>query len=88
MGCDGRNGCREAILLVKDHKAIYNASSCEHQNRDHLASIWMKIAQEMGVGKWSALVFCFFDDDDVYNNKNNNNTSNSNNVLIVIRPSI
>jgi hypothetical protein len=47
------------ILLVKDHVSFYDALHCEHPNRDQLASICMKIAQEMGVGKWSTLVFCF-----------------------------
>jgi len=60
---------------------------CEHWNCNQLASIWMKIAQEMGVGKWSTMVFCFFDDDSVHSNKNNN-TNNSNNVLTDIRPPI
>jgi ribulose kinase len=45
------------ILLVKDHEAIFDASRCEHRNRDYIASIWLKIAQEMGVGKWSVSVF-------------------------------
>jgi hypothetical protein len=39
------------ILLVKDHESFYNALHCEHQNCNQLANIWMKIAQEMGVGK-------------------------------------
>jgi hypothetical protein len=39
------------ILLVKDHEAIFDASSFEHRNRDYLASVWQKIAQEMGDGK-------------------------------------
>jgi hypothetical protein len=47
------------ILLVKDHESFYDALHCEHQNCDQLASICMKIAQEMAVGKWSTLVFCF-----------------------------
>jgi hypothetical protein len=47
------------ILLVKDHEAIFDASRCEHRNRDYIASVWLKIAEEMGVGKWSASVFYF-----------------------------
>ena len=47
------------ILLVKDHEAIFDTSRCEHQNRDYIASVWLKIAKEIGVGKWSALVFYF-----------------------------
>jgi hypothetical protein len=39
------------ILLVKDHEAIFDASRCEHRNRDYIASIWQKIAQELGEGK-------------------------------------
>jgi rRNA pseudouridine-1189 N-methylase Emg1 (Nep1/Mra1 family) len=39
------------ILLVKDHEAIFDASRCEHRNRDYIASVWEKIAQEMGEGK-------------------------------------
>ena len=45
------------IILVKDHEAIFDASRCEHRNRDYIASVWLKIAQEMGVGKWSVSVF-------------------------------
>jgi hypothetical protein len=66
----GINGCGK----VKDHEAIYNASRCEHRNQDYIASIWMKIAQEMGIGKWSTSVF--------------NCLSNINNVLVVVRPFI
>jgi hypothetical protein len=47
------------ILLVKDHEAIFDASRCEHRNRDYIASVWLKIAKEMGVGKWSPSVFYF-----------------------------
>ena len=47
------------ILLVKDHEAIFDASRCEHRNRDYVASIWQKIAQEMGVGKTRASMFYF-----------------------------
>jgi hypothetical protein len=39
------------ISLVKDHEAIFDASRCEHRNRDYIASVWQKIAQEMGKGK-------------------------------------
>ena len=45
------------IILVKDHEAIFDDSRCEHWNRDYIASIWLKIAQEMGVGKWNTSVF-------------------------------
>jgi hypothetical protein len=47
------------ILLVKDNEAIYDASCCEHQDRDYIASVWMIIAQEMGIGKRSASMFHF-----------------------------
>jgi hypothetical protein len=47
------------ILLLKDHEVIYDASRYEHQNRDYVASVWLKIAQEMGVAKWSVSVFYF-----------------------------
>jgi hypothetical protein len=49
-------GCYEMdveklIYLVKDHEAIFDASRCEHRNRHYIASVWQKIAQEMGEGK-------------------------------------
>jgi hypothetical protein len=47
------------ILLVKNHEAIFDALCCEHRNRDYIASIWQKIAKEVGIGKWSVLVFYF-----------------------------
>ena len=50
-----------------------------------------KIAQEMDVGTWRALLFfaCFNDDNDDDDNKNNSNTiSNKVVVAIVIRPYI
>jgi hypothetical protein len=48
------------ILLVKDHQAVYDACDSDQRNRDYIASLWAKIAQEMDVGKWRALVFfCF-----------------------------
>jgi ribulose kinase len=60
----GRDGCYleeemdvEKLILVKDHEAIVDASRCEHRNRDYIASVWQKIAQEMGVGKRSASIF-------------------------------
>jgi hypothetical protein len=49
----------ELILLVKDHEAIFDASRFEHRNQDYIASVWQKIAQEMGVGKTSASLFYF-----------------------------
>jgi hypothetical protein len=52
-------GVEELILVVKDHEAIYDASRGEYRNCDQLVSMWKKIAQEMGVGKWSASVFCY-----------------------------
>jgi len=57
-----RDGCQEMdveklILLVKDHEAIFDASRFEHRNRDYINSVWLKIAHEMDVGKWSAWVF-------------------------------
>ena len=56
------------ILLVQDHEAIFDASLCEHRNRDYVASVWQKIAKEMGVGKTSARCFIsYFDDDDIHN---------------------
>ena len=45
------------ILLVKDHEANFDASRCEHRNRDYITSVWLKIALEMGVDKWSDSVF-------------------------------
>jgi len=45
------------ILLVKDHEAIFDASRCEQRNKDYIISVWLKIAQEVDVGKWSAWVF-------------------------------
>jgi len=61
----GRDSCylekemdvENLILLVKDHEAIFDASRCELRNRDYIANVWQKIAQEMGVGKWSASMF-------------------------------
>jgi len=38
------------ILLVKDYEAILDALRCERRYRDYIASVWQKIAQEMGVG--------------------------------------
>jgi hypothetical protein len=63
----GRDGCyleeemdvEKLNLLVKDHEAIFDASRCEHRNRAYVASVWQKIAQEMGVGKTSASMFYF-----------------------------
>jgi hypothetical protein len=58
------------ILLVKDQEEIFDASRCEHRNRDYVASFWQKIAQEMGVGKTSASMFYTYfllDDDDIHN---------------------
>ena len=59
IGRDGRNECTEAHFLLKDHEAIYDASHCEHRKGDELASLWTKIAEVMGVGRWSVSVFCF-----------------------------
>jgi hypothetical protein len=63
----GRDGCyreeevdvEKLILLVKDHEAIFDTLPCEHRNRDYVASVSQKIAQEMGVGKMSASIFYF-----------------------------
>ena len=63
----GRDGCyleeemdvEKLILLVKDYEETLDASRCEHRNRDYVASVWQKIAQEMGVGKTSATMFYF-----------------------------
>ena len=66
------------ILLVKDS---------DHRNRDYIASLWAKLAQEMAVGTWRALLFfaCFNDDNDD-DDKNNSNTIRDKVVLgIVIR---
>ena len=72
----GPDGCyleeemdvEKLILLVKDHEDIFDASRCEHRNRDYVASVWQKIAQEMGVGKTRASMFyCLLDDDDIHN---------------------
>jgi len=47
------------ILLDKDDETIYDASLCEHRNRDYIGGgVWLKMALEMGVGKWSASVLC------------------------------
>jgi ribulose kinase len=62
-----RDGCyleeemdvEKLILLVKDHEAIVDASRCEHRNQDYIASVWQKIAQEMGIGKRSTSIFYF-----------------------------
>jgi len=62
-----RDGCyleeemdvEKLIFLVNDHETIFDASRFEHRNRDYIASVWQKIAQEMGVGKWSASMFYF-----------------------------
>jgi hypothetical protein len=43
------------ILLVKDRQAIYDPSHSEHRNRNYIASVWVKIAQEMGAGKWNII---------------------------------
>ena len=59
---------------------MYDASDCEHRNKDDIASVWTKIAQEMGLGKWRTMVFFVYFDD---GNKNNND-----NVVIAIRPYI
>jgi hypothetical protein len=58
----GRDGSRKKWnwkILVKDHEAIFDASRCELWSQDYIASVWLKIAQEMGVGKWSTSVFYF-----------------------------
>ena len=46
------------ILLDKYHEVIYDASRYEHRKRDYIARLWLEIAQEKGVGKWSASVLC------------------------------
>jgi hypothetical protein len=47
--CDG---CYlEEEMDVKDHEAIFDASCCEHRNRNYIVSVWLKIAKEMGIGK-------------------------------------
>jgi len=72
----GSDGCyleeemdmEKRILLVKDHEVIFDASRCKQRNRDYIASVWQKIAQEMGVGKTSASMFIsYFDDGDIHN---------------------
>jgi hypothetical protein len=53
-----RGGCylqqdmdvEKLILLVKNNVTIYSASHYEHRNQNYIASVWMKIAQEMGAG--------------------------------------
>jgi hypothetical protein len=75
------------ILLVKDHEAIHDASDSYHRNRDYIASLWAKIAHEMDVGMWRALLFfaCYNDDD----NKNNSHTISDKVVdAVFIRPYI
>jgi hypothetical protein len=78
------------ILSVKDYQAIYDASVSDHRNRDYVASLWAKIAQEMDVGMWRALLFfaCFNDDNDDDNKNNSNTISDKVVVAIVIRPYI
>ena len=49
---------KNLIVFVKNQEEIFDASRCEHRTRDYIASVWLKIAQEMGVGKWSASVLC------------------------------
>ena len=47
----GRDGCylgeemdvEKLILLVKDHEEIFDASHCEHRNRDYIASVGRKL---------------------------------------------
>ena len=47
----GRDGCylgeeidvEKLILLVKDHEEIFDASRCEHRNRDYIASVGRKL---------------------------------------------
>jgi hypothetical protein len=48
-------GVEKFILLVKGHQAIYDACHSEHRNRDHIASVWVKIAQEMDAGRWNII---------------------------------
>jgi hypothetical protein len=63
----GHDGCyleeetdvEKLILLVRDNEAIVDASRCVHRNRDYIASVWQKIAQERGVSKRSASIFYF-----------------------------
>jgi hypothetical protein len=50
-----RMGIEKFILLVKDRQAIYDACHSEHRHRDYVASVWVKIAQEMGAGKCSLI---------------------------------
>jgi hypothetical protein len=86
-----RDECEKLILLVKDHQAIYDASDSDHRNRDYIVSLWAKIAQEMDVATWRALLFFayFNDDNDDSDNKNSRNTiSDEVVVAIVIRPYI
>jgi hypothetical protein len=51
-------GVEKLILSVKEHGAIYDASHYEHRKGDYIASVWLKIAQEMGASKCRASVFC------------------------------
>ena len=48
IGHDGRYVGEEMdveklILLVKDHEEIFDASRCEHRNRDYIASVGRKL---------------------------------------------
>jgi hypothetical protein len=77
------------ILLDKDHQAMYGASDSDHRNRDYVARLWAKIAQEMDVGTWKALLSfftCFNDDNDDDDNKNNSNTISD--KVVFIKPYI
>jgi hypothetical protein len=44
-------GVENFILLVKGHQATYDGCHSEHRNRNCIASVWVKIAREMGAGK-------------------------------------
>jgi hypothetical protein len=55
-----------------------------------MASVLVKLAQDMGVGKCRALVFAvyFDDDDDDNNNNNNNNKSKTHLQFVAILPKL
>ena len=72
IGRDVKNGCTGAQFFVKDHKAIYDASRCEHRNRNQLAitSFGRKLQRRWAlVGGALRRFVSYFEDNDVSNNK-------------------
>ena len=64
----GRNGRGKAYSPSEGPRGNFRRFALWAQIRDYVASVWQKIAQEMGVGKTSASMFYFLlDDDDIHN---------------------